>query len=74
MLDVDGKNDWRMATKKDVKILYESKQYQKDYVAWVDDANYNAATYFINDDELYFSELNPEYVGFPVAIVRDICI
>jgi hypothetical protein len=74
MFNVDGQHDWRMATKKDIGILYESKLYQVDFVGWVEDDEYNAASYFVNSDELYFSELNPEYVGFPVAIVRDICI
>lgn len=72
MLNVDGKNDWRMANATDIQLLYDSKLYQEDFVGWVNDDEYNAATYFINDNELYLSSLNPDYVGFPVAIVRDI--
>jgi hypothetical protein len=74
MLDIDGKDDWRMSNAEDIKLLYDSKLYQVDFVGWIEDAEYNAATYFINDNELYLSSLNPDYVGFPVAIVRDICI
>ena len=74
MLDVDGKDDWRMCNATDIRLLYDSKLYQVDFVGWVEDVEYNAASYFINSDELYLSSLNPDYVGFPVAIVRDICI
>ncbi len=74
MLDVDGKDDWRMCNATDIRLLYDSKLYQVNCVGWIEDDEYNAATYFINGDELYLSSLNPDYVGSPVAIVRDICI
>lgn len=72
ILSIDGKDDWRMGNAEDIRLLYESKLYKIDFVGWIDDVEYNAANYFVTGDELYLTELNPDYVGFPCAIVRDI--
>jgi len=69
LMNIDGKDDWRLVNYDEVSILYDNNEFEDTYL-WVDDIDFNSVCIFY--DEKYTINLNPNDTKFLVVAVRDI--